>query len=77
MNLFREAENIVKSISRDFGKELNQKFEMILNRNPHFQIISKIKNILQFNGEMSELGQVKNQNFAKYKFAPTTPCDIE
>jgi len=26
MNLFREAENIVKSISRAFGKELNQKF---------------------------------------------------
>jgi len=50
---------------------------MFFNRNPHFQIISKIKNILQFNGEMSELGQVKNQNFAKYKFAPTTPCDIE
>jgi len=78
MELFQEAENIVHNIAGELGKDLKQKWEAILKRNPDFNIISKINNILNLNAEdLCGLQPVKNDNIVKYKFAPITSCDVE
>lgn len=49
-----------------------------MKRNPDFKIIPKVNNILSLNAEdLSGLEPVTNENIIKYKFAPTTSCDVE
>lgn len=73
INLFKEAENIVHNVTGDFGID-----EAVLNRNPDFNIISKINNLLNVNDEdLSGVEPVTNENIVKYKFAPITSSDVE
>jgi len=78
IELFQEAENIVHNVAGELGNDLKLKLEAILKRNPDFNIILKINNILNHNAkDLSGLEPVKNEDIAKYKFAPTTSCDVE
>lgn len=78
IHLFKEAENIIHNITGDLGEDLKEKFKAILQRNPDFNIISKINNILNLNTEdLSGIEPVTNENIIKYKFSPITSCDVE
>lgn len=75
----------LKSCPGKFGEKLNQKFEEVLNKNPGYTILLRIKNKLlgileekeEENRDFEVLNVLSPSDISKFKYAPITSCDVE
>lgn len=76
--IFQEAENIIKGIPGELGVKLQEKLSLVLRKNPDFDSILKVHQLLNCNSENnSEIDNIAREHIVKYKYAPLTSCDVE
>lgn len=76
MSLVTDAIQLIQNVPGDFGRVLKSKYDAVINRNPDFNVIAKIYNVLK--GETIEgPEEVQPQYWSRFKYSPITSCDVE